>query len=77
MTQKLEQQLEAAHAELEALQRLGDWSLAGQLGYRVIPELERSLLREVESAGSPAVVELVVFLREHAQQKAYAARAAA
>jgi ATP-dependent Clp protease ATP-binding subunit ClpB len=41
--QKLKEQLEEARAELEQVQRRGDWSRAGELTYGVIPELERQL----------------------------------
>jgi hypothetical protein len=76
-TQELEQQLERSHVELEIMQKRGEWSRAGELGYLVIPQLERSLLQAVEANGLPAVVELVAFLRDHAQRKAPVARAVA
>jgi ATP-dependent Clp protease ATP-binding subunit ClpB len=41
--QKLKEQLDHARAELEIVQRKGDWSRAGELTYGVIPELERKL----------------------------------
>jgi ATP-dependent Clp protease ATP-binding subunit ClpB len=41
--QKLKEQLDHARAELEIVQRKGDWSRAGELTYGVIPELERGL----------------------------------
>src|ERR1700687_2487429 len=41
--QKLKEQLDQARAELEIVQRRGDWSRAGELTYGVIPELERKL----------------------------------
>src|SRR5207244_10549394 len=41
--QKLKEQLDQARAELEIVQRRGDWSRAGGLTYGVIPELERKL----------------------------------
>jgi ATP-dependent Clp protease ATP-binding subunit ClpB len=47
--QKLKEQLDQARAELEIVQRRGDWSRAGELTYGVIPELERKL-QEVEAA---------------------------
>src|SRR5450432_2725398 len=39
--QKLKEQLDQARAELETVQRAGNWSRAGELTYGVIPELER------------------------------------
>jgi len=47
--QKLKEQLDQARAELEIVQRRGDWSRAGELTYGVIPELERKI-NEAESA---------------------------
>ena len=47
--QKLKEQLDQARAELEQVQRRGDWSRAGELTYGVIPELERKL-KEAELA---------------------------
>src|ERR1700752_1047909 len=41
--QKLKEQLDQARAELEIVQRRGDWSRAGELTYGVLPELERQL----------------------------------
>ncbi len=41
--QKLKEQLDQARAELEIVQRKGDWSRAGELTYGVIPDLERKL----------------------------------
>jgi ATP-dependent Clp protease ATP-binding subunit ClpB len=41
--QKLKEQLDHARAELEIVQRKGDWSRAGELTYGVIPDLERKL----------------------------------
>ena len=41
--QKLKEQLDQARAELEIVQRRGDWSRAGELTYGVIPELERKI----------------------------------
>jgi ATP-dependent Clp protease ATP-binding subunit ClpB len=48
--QKLKEQLEQARAELEIVQRRGDWSRAGELTYGVVPDLERKL-QEAEAAG--------------------------
>src|SRR5260221_4624701 len=42
-SQKLKEQLDHARAELEVVQRKGDWSRAGELTYGIIPELERKL----------------------------------
>src|SRR5579885_3786121 len=39
--QRLKEQLDQARAELEIVQRRGDWSRAGELTYGVIPDLER------------------------------------
>ncbi|MGH7039368.1 MAG: AAA family ATPase, partial [Stellaceae bacterium] len=47
--QKLKERLDQARAELEQVQRRGDWSRAGELTYGVIPELERKL-KESEAA---------------------------
>src|SRR6201998_4482169 len=57
--QKLKEQLEQARAELEIVQRRGDWSRAGELTYGVIPELERKL-QEVESAEAGRMLEEAV-----------------
>jgi ATP-dependent Clp protease ATP-binding subunit ClpB len=57
--QKLKEQLDQARAELEIVQRRGDWSRAGELTYGVIPELERKL-HEVESAEAGRMLEEAV-----------------
>jgi len=57
--QKLKEQLEQARAELEIVQRRGDWSRAGELTYGVIPELERKL-KDVESAETGRMVDEAV-----------------
>ncbi len=57
--QKLKEQLDQARAELEIVQRRGDWSRAGELTYGVIPELERKL-REVEAAEAGRMLEEAV-----------------
>jgi len=57
--QKLKEQLEQARAELDIVQRRGDWSRAGELTYGVIPELERKL-KEVESSESGRMLEEAV-----------------
>jgi len=57
--QKLKEQLDQARAELEIVQRRGDWSRAGELTYGVIPELERKL-KEAESTGTGRMIEEAV-----------------
>jgi ATP-dependent Clp protease ATP-binding subunit ClpB len=57
--QKLKEQLDQARAELDIVQRRGDWSRAGELTYGVIPELERKL-KESESAGAGHMLEEAV-----------------
>src|SRR6266487_2295975 len=57
--QKLKEQLDQARAELEIVQRRGDWARAGELTYGVIPELERKL-KEVESAEAGRMLEEAV-----------------
>jgi len=57
--QKLKEQLDQARAELEIVQRRGDWSRAGELTYGVIPELEHKL-EEVESAEAGRMLEEAV-----------------
>jgi len=57
--QKLKEQLDQARAELEIVQRRGDWSRAGELTYGVIPELDRKL-KEVESAEAGRMLEEAV-----------------
>jgi ATP-dependent Clp protease ATP-binding subunit ClpB len=57
--QKLKEQLDQARAELEIVQRRGDWSRAGELTYGVIPGLERKL-KEVESSESGHMLEEAV-----------------
>ena len=57
--QKLKEQLDQARAELEATQRRGDWSRAGELTYGVIPELERKL-KEAEAAETGRMLEEAV-----------------
>jgi ATP-dependent Clp protease ATP-binding subunit ClpB len=57
--QKLKEQLDQARAELEIVQRRGDWSRAGELTYGVIPELERKL-KEVEAAENARMLEEAV-----------------
>jgi ATP-dependent Clp protease ATP-binding subunit ClpB len=57
--QKLKEQLDQARAELEIVQRRGDWSRAGELTYGVIPELERKIA-EAEGPGSGRMLEEAV-----------------
>ncbi|HTZ37196.1 MAG TPA: ATP-dependent chaperone ClpB [Stellaceae bacterium] len=57
--QKLKEQLDQARAELDIVQRRGDWSRAGELTYGVVPELERKIA-EAEAAGSNRMVEEAV-----------------
>jgi len=57
--QKLKEQLDQARAELEIVQRRGDWARAGELTYGKIPELERQIA-EAESAGSGRMLEEAV-----------------
>ena len=45
----MKEQLDQARAELDIVQRRGDWSRAGELTYGVIPDLERQI---AEAAGS-------------------------
>ncbi|HVH78275.1 MAG TPA: ATP-dependent chaperone ClpB, partial [Stellaceae bacterium] len=60
--QKLKEQLDQARAELEIVQRRGDWSRAGELTYGVVPELERKIA-EAEASGKGMIDEAV--LPEH------------
>jgi ATP-dependent Clp protease ATP-binding subunit ClpB len=57
--QKLKEQLEQARAELDIVQRRGDWSRAGELTYGVIPELDRKI-KDVESAETGRMVDEAV-----------------
>jgi ATP-dependent Clp protease ATP-binding subunit ClpB len=57
--QKLKEQLDQARAELEIVQRAGNWSRAGELTYGVIPELERKIA-EAESSGKGMLQEAVM-----------------
>ncbi len=57
--QKLKEQLDQARAELDIVQRRGDWSRAGELTYGVIPGLERKL-QEVEAAEAGRMLEEAV-----------------
>src|ERR1700690_97958 len=56
--QKLKEQLDQARAELDTVQRAGNWSRAGELTYGVIPELERKIA-EAESSGKGMLQEAV------------------
>lgn len=53
------EKLEAARAQLEAAQRSGDWTKAGELTYGVIPELEKSLADAEKASASGPVREAV------------------
>ncbi len=57
--QKLKEQLEHARAELEIVQRKGDWSRAGELTYGIIPDLERKL-KAAEGAETHRMVDEAV-----------------
>jgi len=57
--QKLKEQLDQARAELDIVQRRGDWSRAGELTYGVIPQLERQL-QEAEAAETGRMLEEAV-----------------
>jgi ATP-dependent Clp protease ATP-binding subunit ClpB len=57
--QKLKEQLDQARAELEIVQRRGDWSRAGELTYGVIPELERKI-GEAETSSNGRMLEEAV-----------------
>jgi ATP-dependent Clp protease ATP-binding subunit ClpB len=57
--QKLKERLDQARAELEAAQRRGDWSRAGELTYGVIPDLERQL-KAIEAAEAGRMLEEAV-----------------
>ncbi len=57
--QKLKEQLDQAKAELDRVQRAGDWTRAGELTYAIIPELTRKL-KEAEAAESHRMIEEAV-----------------
>jgi ATP-dependent Clp protease ATP-binding subunit ClpB len=57
--QKLKERLDQARAALDAAQRRGDWSRAGELTYGVIPDLERQL-KAAEAEGSGRMLEEAV-----------------
>ncbi len=57
--QKLKEQLDQAKAELDRVQRSGDWTRAGELTYSIIPELTRKLA-EAEAAESHRMIEEAV-----------------
>ena len=57
--QKLKEQLDQARAELDRVQRAGDWTRAGELTYAIIPELTRKL-KEAEAAESHRMIEEAV-----------------
>ncbi len=64
--QKLKEQLDQSRAELEIVQRRGDWSRAGELTYGIIPELERKL-KEREAGGGGRLLEEAVTEEQIAQ----------
>ncbi|KJV10690.1 ATPase AAA [Elstera litoralis] len=57
--QKLKEQLDHARAQLEIVQRGGDWAKAGELTYGVIPNLEKALADAEAAGGSRLVKEAV------------------
>jgi ATP-dependent Clp protease ATP-binding subunit ClpB len=57
--QKLKEQLDQARAELDTVQRAGNWSRAGELTYGVIPDLERKIA-EAEASSSGRMLEEAV-----------------
>src|SRR5437764_4279981 len=57
--QKLKEQLDQARAELDQVQRRGDWGRAGEWTYGVIPDLERQL-KEAEGAEKSRMLEEAV-----------------
>src|SRR5262252_8627575 len=57
--QKIKEQLDQARAELDQVQRRGDWGRAGELTYGVIPELERKL-KDAEAVESHRMIDEAV-----------------
>jgi ATP-dependent Clp protease ATP-binding subunit ClpB len=57
--QKLKERLDQAKAELDRVQRSGDWTRAGELTYSIIPDLTRKLA-EAEAAESHRMIEEAV-----------------
>ena len=57
--QKLKEQLDQARAELDRVQRAGDWTRAGELTYAIIPELTRKL-KDAEATESHRMIEEAV-----------------
>ncbi len=57
--QKIKEKIEQARAELEQVQRQGEYTRAGELTYGVIPELERKLQAAQQQAENPMIVEVV------------------
>jgi ATP-dependent Clp protease ATP-binding subunit ClpB len=57
--QKVKEQIEAARAELEQVQRKGEYTRAGELAYGVIPDLERKLQAAQQRAENPMLNEAV------------------
>jgi ATP-dependent Clp protease ATP-binding subunit ClpB len=64
--QKLKEQLDQARAELEQVQRKGDYTRAGELTYAVIPQLERQL-KDAEGAEKARMLEEAVTAEHIAQ----------
>jgi ATP-dependent Clp protease ATP-binding subunit ClpB len=57
--QRLKEQLDHARAQLDIVQRGGDWAKAGELTYGVIPNLEKALTDAEAAGGSRLVKEAV------------------
>ena len=57
--QKLKEQLDQARAELDRVQRAGDWTRAGELTYSIVPGLEKKL-KEAEAVESHRMIEEAV-----------------
>src|ERR1700758_3193891 len=64
--QKKQEQIDQARAELEQVQRRGDYTRAGELTYSVIPQLERQL-REAEASEKARMLEEAVTANHVAQ----------
>ncbi len=57
--QKVKEQLEAARAELDRVQRAGEYTRAGELAYGIIPDLERKL-QNADQNGSGRLIDEAV-----------------
>ncbi len=57
--QKIKEQLEQARLELEAAQREGEYTRAGELTYGIIPELEKRLKAAEQQGENPMLNEVV------------------